>query len=145
MAAAVFPWERAGGPKRLGRAARVPDDAVVPFPVAQLLRNRQFLWARRCKGCGRVKVRLAQTRGCSRSCGNTLTYFDPARERAQRRHLAKIGAMARKARARKADQQIARKVRGLSSIEAYRLAYERGYQAGHKAGREGHGRLPVAS
>lgn len=144
MALAAFPWELAGT-KRKGPAATVPPDAVVPFPVAQSLRNRQFLWARRCKLCGRVKVRLARGIGCTRKCGNALTYFDGTRDRKQRQHLARIGEQARTARARNAEKRIERRVRHLTPIEAYRLAYDRGYQAGHKAGRGGYERLPKAS
>lgn len=142
MADAVFPWEKARPTgKRMGRAAVVPPGVLLPFPVAQEIRTRQYLWLRRCPACGRAKLYSARARTCSKSCGNTMGHFRAERALKLRRMLPKMQRLATKARVANQERRIAARIAGRTPEEVYRLAYSLGYTAGHAAGRLGFNRL----
>lgn len=139
MADAVFPWEldRASG-KRPGRAVRVPSNALLPYPVAQRIGTRQYLWLRRCPTCQRARVYLAQKATCGNSCGVALSHW---RRPSQERRMREIHKLAMETRLRNQQTRLAREVEGLTPREAYTKGYERGYSSGHSARRKGTRRL----
>lgn len=141
MADAVFPWETNASGKRPGRTAIVPPGVLVPFPVAQDLRKRTYLWLRRCPACGRTRAYPARSRTCSKSCGNVLGHFRASRALKLRRMLPTMQRLAVRARLANAERRIAERIAGKTSTEIYKLAYALGYTSGHAAGRQGYNRL----
>lgn len=142
MADAVFPWEKARpSGKRLGRAAVVPAGVLLPFPVAQDIRKRHYLWLRRCPACGRARLYTARSRTCSKSCGNTMGHFRAEKALKLRRMLPKMHRLATQARVANQERRIAVRIAGKTPEEIYRLAYDLGYTSGHAAGRQGFDRL----
>lgn len=139
MADAVFPWEldRATG-KRPGRAVRVPVNAILPYPVAQRIGTRQYLWLRRCPTCGRARLYLAQKATCSNSCGVAFSHW---RRPHQERRMRELHRLAMQSRLRNQQARIADEVRGLTPDAIWRKAYDRGYAAGTSARRKGARRL----
>jgi hypothetical protein len=138
--ALIFPWDRltAQG-RRVGRRPTVvPDNAVVPYPVAMTLGTRQYLWKRRCPQCRRVRVYLAQKTSCSTGCGHAMSAW---RRPHQDRKLRAIQKLAVRARLAKMEARIADRVQGLTAVEAYRLGYDIGYATGHAGARKGCTRL----
>lgn len=142
MADAVFPWEktRPSG-KRLGPDAVVPPNALVPYPLAQDRRSRDYLWLRRCPACGKARLYRARAKTCSRKCGNSIGFFRASKVRKLHRMLPKMHRLATQARIANMEARIAREVEGLTPLEAWKKAYDRGYAAGHAAGKRGYVRL----
>lgn len=139
VADAVFPWEMdLPSGKRLGRAARVPANALVPYPVAQRIGTRQYLWLRRCPTCQRARLYLAQKATCGNSCGVALSHW---RRPSQERRMREMHKLAMETRLRNQRARVAREVEGLTSAEAYTKGYDRGYASGHSARRKGTRRL----
>lgn len=139
MADAVFPWELdAPSGKRRGRPARVPANAVVPYPLAQRLDTRQYLWLRRCPTCGRARLYAAQKLTCGNSCGVAFSHW---RRPHQERRMRELHKRALVVRLQRQQERMAREVAGLTPAEAYTKGYERGYATGHSARRKGTTRL----
>lgn len=139
MADAIFPWEldQASG-KRQGRPARVPANALLPYPLAQRIDTRQYLWLRRCPTCQRARLYLAQKATCGNSCGVALSHW---RRPSQERRMRELHKLAMATRLRNLEARRAREVEGLTSAEAYAKGYERGYATGNAARRKGTRRL----
>ena len=142
MAEALFPWEKhlATG-KRLGRAAVRPANAVLPFPLAQEIGTRQYLWLRVCPTCQKRKLYQARQGTCSRSCGQSLRAWRCPRDERKMRAIHKLAV---DARIRNREARLLAECEGLTAREAYRKGYERGYSSGHAAHRKGCRRLGAA-
>lgn len=114
-----FPWER----RRAGRGV-VPQNALVPYPVAQEIATRVYLWLRRCPVCQETRIMRARPATCSHACGQVRGHFK--RPEGFYRRLSTAGVAARAARR---EARIARMIHGLTAREAF----DKGYQAGLRA------------
>lgn len=128
-AAPAFPW---GGRRRVDTTA--PANALVPYPLAQMIATRQYLWLRRCPTCQKAKLYTAQKATCGNSCGVSLSHW---RRPAQERRMREIHKLAMQTRLAQQQARIASQCAGLTPEQAYHLAYQRGYAAGHAAARKG--------
>jgi hypothetical protein len=138
VAECVFPWETSATGKRQGRTVRVPPNAVVPYPLAQRIVGRQYLWLRVCPSCGRNKLFLATKATCGGSCGVALSHW---RRPHQERRMRELHRLAMAVRLQRQQERMAREVEGLTPAQAYAKGYERGYATGHSARRKGTTRL----
>lgn len=110
-----------------------PADALLPYPVAQSLRDRsQFWWLRPCPVCRQPRVMKAFTKTCGRNCGAVLIGIN--------RSPAHVAAMQARGRASQVAAAIARDLaviaaQALDPIAAYRLGKRRGERSGYEKGR----------
>ncbi|HEY3499475.1 MAG TPA: hypothetical protein VGK73_32520 [Polyangiaceae bacterium] len=115
----------------------VPADALLPYPVAQDIKDRSVFWyLRRCPVCQQAKPMRSFRRSCSNNCKGVLIAITRSTE-----HTAKMQAVAHANTSKRAEQRdldalfarhpaVEREV----IVQCYRDGRRRGYRLGETRG-----------
>jgi predicted nucleic acid-binding Zn ribbon protein len=110
----------------------VPADALLPYPVAQDIKDRSVFWyLRRCPVCQQAKPMRSFRRSCSNNCKGVLISITRSPE-----NTAKMAAVAHANTSKRAELRDCERIvsEGLDPIAAYRLGRRRGYRLGETRG-----------